>query len=100
MYTTKSYHGIDSGRRFDLGRILITRSARAVLSDDEIRFALIRHRSGDWGEVNDQDALRNETALHNGDHLMSVFVSKRHIRFYLITEADRTLTTILLPHES
>lgn len=94
-----SHHGADSAPRFDLGRLLITTGAGAELTAGEIKFALLRHRCGDWGEIGDEDAARNDVALETSGRLVSVFISKRLNRFYVITEADRSETTILLPHE-
>lgn len=95
-----SLHGADSAPRFDLGRTLITSGARAELSDDEIDFALLRHQSGNWGDLGKSDASSNDAAvMRGGGRVLSVYYSKRRVRFYVITESDRSVTTILLPHE-
>lgn len=94
-----SHFGADSGPRFELGRTMITRGALAALSNDEILFALRRHHTGDWGDLDDQDAACNEVALETGERLLSVYTSRTHERFYVITEWDRSQTTVLLPHE-
>jgi hypothetical protein len=94
-----SHPGADSGPRFDLGHTIITAEALDVLSDTDVQFALLRHRSGDWGELEESDAARNDVAASTEGRIVSVYESKTHQRFYVITEADRSVTTILLPHE-
>ena len=61
--------------------------------------ALRRHASGDWGDVCTDDLQSNQDALQNGLRLLSVYWSSEGIRFWIITEADRSATTILLPDE-
>ena len=85
--------------RFSLGRILATRQARERLSDEDIGLAILRHVSGDWGDVCSEDWEANTRALETGARLLSAYVSWDAIRFYLITEHDRSATTILLPEE-
>jgi hypothetical protein len=92
------HHGADAAPRLELGRVLVTSGARAVLSDDEIDFALTRHRAGDWGDLEPEDAARNDVALLSEGRIVSVYFSKG-TRFYIITEWDRSITTVLLPHE-
>jgi hypothetical protein len=61
--------------------------------------ALARHVSGDWGDVGEEDRLANEEALRDGTRLLSVYRSATGIRFWIITEADRAQTTVLLPED-
>lgn len=65
----------------------------------DIRCGLMRHSKGDWGEVGKEDWQENEVALSEGLRLFSVFRSKNGKKFWIITEADRSVTTILLPEE-
>jgi len=58
----------------------------------------MRHASGDWGEVCDEDKQANEQALINGDRLLSAY-DVMGKRIWIITEYDRSLTTILFPDE-
>ena len=58
--------------------------------------ALRRHQSGDWGDVCDEDRATNEKALELGMRLLSVYHSKRGEKFWIITEADRSSTTLLM----
>ena len=60
---------------------------------------LARHFCGDWGDVCDEDRGVNESALANGQRLMSVYKSSDHETIWIITEWDRSVTTILLPDE-
>jgi hypothetical protein len=94
-----SAFGADMAPKFPRGRILLTQAARSVLSDEDINFALLRHHCGDWGELDPGDRRRNESALVEGERLLSVYRSSKNIRFYVITEADRKVTTILLPSD-
>ncbi len=65
----------------------------------EIFTALCSHARGDWGDVSASDAEGNDVALVEGFRLFSVYNSAGGIRFWVITEADRSVTTILLPNE-
>ena len=85
--------------RFKLGRIVATRGALDELSHEEMVWALSRHVRGDWGELDDEDMDENERALKEGSRLFSVYGSARATRFYVITEWDRSVTTVLLPSE-
>jgi hypothetical protein len=85
--------------RFPLGRTVATRGALAELTPEDVSSALRRHASGDWGDLDEEDLAANERALLTGDRLVSVYSSASHVRFYIITESDRSVTTVLLPHE-
>ena len=85
--------------RFDLGRVVVTRTAVQVLLPADMFGALGRHVRGDWGEVDEDDWEANERALEDGDRLLSVYRSSGRTKFYVITEHDRSLTTILLPSD-
>ncbi len=88
-----------TARNVPLGRTVITANAKATLSDVDVEVALMRHERGDWGIVDDHDKEANERALQNGDRLLSVFRSEAGDRFYVITEWDRSATTVLLPED-
>ena len=60
---------------------------------------LARHRSGDWGEVPPEDWQANDEALAIGNRVLSAYRLKDGTRLWVITEADRSVTTILLPDE-
>ncbi|MBX3442135.1 MAG: hypothetical protein KF774_06990 [Planctomyces sp.] len=84
--------------RFAPGQIVITANAAGLLAPDEVASALARHLTGDWGTVCADDAEANEEALIHGDRLMSVYGQAKR-RFWIITEADRSVTTILMPED-
>ena len=85
--------------KFDLGQIVITRGAQAVLSHPEVLTALGRHVTGDWGQVGSEDWQENELSLREGFRLLSAYTDQNNVKFWIITEADRSSTTILLPSE-
>ena len=61
--------------------------------------ALFRHEHGDWGTLEAQDWETNQLALKNGDRLLSAYESTDGVKFWIITEADRSSTTVLLPED-
>ena len=85
--------------KFPLGQTVITANANAVLPELDVVLALQRHHSGDWGDVDEHDRQMNEDALRNGDRLFSVYKTVRDQKFYIITEHDRLVTTVLLPED-
>lgn len=90
---------VKSNLPLTLGRMVVTANAKNILSDSDIATALSRHRSGDWGELCEEDREVNEDALENGFRIMSVYTSKNGIKFWVITEADRSCTTVLMPED-
>lgn len=88
-------------RKFSLGRILITPGALAALeaAGQTPHGFLHRHVLGDWGDVDAHDRQANEGALRAGARLLSVYWTRREVKLWVITEADRQSTTILLPEE-
>lgn len=86
--------------RFNLGTLLITPAAQEALNangQDPHQF-LTRHAKGDWGIVCEHDCQANDDALIHGDRLLSVYQCHQ-ARIWIITEADRSATTILLPED-
>lgn len=81
-----------------LGEIVITANASLQLMTEEVLTALSRHRSGDWGDLCPEDIQANEEALMEGGRLLSAYGSG-HDRFWIITEADRSVTTVLMPDD-
>ena len=82
-----------------LGQTTATPAALGVLSRTDIVTALRRHAAGDWGEVDDEDRAANDSALTTGERLLSVYRSANGTTFWVITEADRSVTTVLLPED-
>ena len=84
---------------FDPGRIVSTPGALDAVSAIEMAQALARHLSGDWGELDHEDILANNHALVHGGRLFSAYTTADKTRFWIITEADRSITTVLRPAE-
>ncbi len=85
--------------KFRLGRIVATANAAARLNSEDILMAIARHQSGDWGEVGAHDRAANERALLQETRLLSAFRSSNGMKFWIITEADRSVTTVLFPED-
>ena len=86
---------------FKLGQLVMTVSARDALVEAEqnpYEF-LQRHASGDWGELCDEDKRENELSVREGFRILSAYRTRKDVRLWVITEADRSSTTILLPEE-
>lgn len=84
---------------FELGQTYITANAGRELHLDDVQRALSRHHAGDWGEVNPEDWQANQNALTDGLRLLSVYHDRDRVKFYIITEADRSITTVMLPED-
>ena len=84
---------------FPLGQIVATPGALERLTQEEIVSLLRRHMTGDWGELCEEDRVSNDLALVEGGRLFSAYDGESDDRFWVITEADRSVTTILLPDE-
>lgn len=82
-----------------LGQVVATANASATLPQDEVVAALRRHASGDWGDVDDDDRAANDAALEEGTRLLSVYHTKDGTKFWIITEWDRSVTTVLMPED-
>ncbi len=87
--------------RFPLGRIVATPGALEALQEagqDPMEF-LQRHQAGNWGELCEEDKKENDFSLKNGYRLLSAYTTKKAGKIWLITESDRSATTLLLHHE-
>ena len=84
---------------FRLGRIVTTPAALGRLSHDDILAGIQRHQAGDWGDLCEEDKRENQFALEKGFRLFSTYLAVNGVKFYVITEADRSVTTILLPED-
>jgi len=85
--------------KFPLGRVVATPAAINLLGHLEIDTLIMRHSFGDWGDICPDDAQVNEEALQDGDRLLSSYKSISGEKVWIITEADRSYTTVLLPSE-
>ncbi|HJN08637.1 MAG TPA: type I restriction endonuclease subunit M [Pirellulaceae bacterium] len=77
----------------------MTQNAASTLPEPEVSAALARHAAGDWGDVDEHDRSANEMALKDGSRLFSVYHAKDGTKFWIITEANRSSTTVLLPED-
>lgn len=91
--------GSSAKPKFSLGSLVATAGVLEVVPQDEIMHALSRHLRGDWGEVDEEDRDANEHGLIQALRLLSVYHSKSGTKFWIITEHDRSSTTVLLPSE-
>ncbi len=83
---------------FKLGKLVMTQGAINKISIDDMQIGLMKHSMGDWGDMPEEDKIQNNKSLEWGDRLMSAYKSGE-TKFWIITEADRSVTTILLPEE-
>lgn len=88
------------GLPIPLGQVVATPGALNLLQRARLNpfQMLLRHRSGDWGDVQPEDALANEVAAIHGNRVMSSYDAAGE-RLWIITEADRSATTLMLPEE-
>jgi hypothetical protein len=86
---------------FPLGRTFATPGAiDALRASGQLPDAFLRrHQIGDWGEVCDADKRENEFSIANGFRILSAYRTSGGIKLWVITEADRSVTTLLLPSE-
>jgi hypothetical protein len=87
--------------KFDLGQMVMTPGARDAMGTAghiPPEF-LLRHKHGDWGELDEEDKQANEEALRHGSRLVSAYRTRREDKLWVITEWDRSATTLLLPEE-
>jgi len=87
--------------KFFLGRTVATPGAlRALEQANQNPFEFLqRHQAGDWGELCEEDKRENEFSVRNGFRILSAYRTRNEVKIWIITEADRSVTTLLLPHE-
>lgn len=93
--------GVKEGTpKFSLGHVIITTELAHVIPDDkEIQEFLFRHVTGDWGDLEQADKEANDHDLEIGERLVSAYHLKSGEKIYIITEHDRSVTTILLAEQ-
>ena len=84
---------------FPLGHVVATPNALSRLSEQDVLEGLRRHAAGDWGDVCAEDGQENDLSLREGFRLFSVYHSAAREKFWIITEADRSATTVLMPED-
>lgn len=87
--------------RFPLGQIVATPGALEALTDANLRpvTLLKRHVTGDWGDMQDEDKAENEFSVDKELRIFSAYILNTKVKLWVITEADRSATTLLLPSE-
>jgi len=90
--------------KFKPGQIVVTRSVHTLMNENpefaaHVYASLNRHVAGDWGEISAGDKLTNETALLDGERLFSAYTREGLPPIWIITEWDRSVTTVLFPDE-
>jgi hypothetical protein len=95
------YRELAKPGKFDLGQIVMTPGANeALLTAQQVPAEfLLRHKHGDWGELCAEDRRENERSLLHGSRLLSSYRTRTAEKLWIITEWDRSVTTLLLPQE-
>jgi hypothetical protein len=90
---------VNRGPKFTLGQLRITPAVADAVPAHEVIKALARHSAGDWGELDRDTWVENDKALSKGGRLLSAYQASNGQKFWVITEADRVTTTVLLPED-
>ena len=96
--------GNGADKSFTLGQMVLTRGVKDKVADD-VQFAKFvtesrgRHAKGDWGDLSQEDKKENEYALGKYLRLFSAYERNGLPKIWIITEADRSVTTVLFPDE-
>ncbi|MRS99702.1 hypothetical protein GJQ57_13710 [Ralstonia pickettii] len=87
--------------RLPLGHLVATPAAVAALAASGVSIyrLLNRHARCDWGELSDEDRQQNDLAVTTGQRVLSSYPLENGQRIWIITEADRAVTTVLLPED-
>ncbi|MFZ7310979.1 hypothetical protein [Comamonas jiangduensis] len=106
MHVTNS-HTADVRRKpageppfFELGRVVATRAVHELIVEGRLNPVefLTRHINADWGEVPEEDWTANNRSVGSG-RILSAYDTACGVRFWIITEWDRSVTTLLLPED-
>lgn len=94
-------HSPEFQPRFELGHIVGTPGALEALQQagEDPLLLLARHVTGDWGELDTEDWATNEFSVANDLRLLSAYTLPTSVKIWVITEADRSITTVLLPED-
>lgn len=90
--------------KFNSGRLLMTRGVNDLVAENtefakHVHLSIKRHLAGDWGDLSDNDRIANEVALQEGERLLSAYTKEGLPKIWIITEWDRSATTVLFPDE-
>lgn len=90
----------DNTGKFALGELVITANAAQTLPPRDVLVCLLRHKFGDWGDLDEDDRKANNLALLDGDsRIFSAYRVRDDVKVWIITEATREATTVLLPED-
>lgn len=86
--------------KFSLGTVVATPGAIAFMEEHKVNATMLlsRHQTGDWGDVDEHDRAMNDAAVTQGNRVLSSYTIGFY-KLWIITESDRSATTILLPEE-
>lgn len=90
---------VETSGKFVPGQLVATLGALATIGKTALLAAYARHLNCDWGDVSKTDWRENDAALVRGERLFSAYHNKDDRKFWIITDAARSATTILLPEE-
>ncbi len=82
-----------------LGHIVTTPNALESIPNEDILRGIQRHQAGDWGNLTEDDRAANNQALEEGGQIISAYNASNGVRFWIVTEGDRSVTTVLLPED-
>jgi hypothetical protein len=90
--------------RFPLGQTVLTRGVNDLVAENAafaklVTESLVRHATGDWGDLSVEDKEENDLSLKEGLRLLSAYETEGLPKIWVITEADRSVTTVLFPEE-
>jgi hypothetical protein len=94
--------------KFPIGELVCTRGVALLMNDEAdedkefynfVLSSLKRHVQGDWGELPPEDVKENEYSLNRNLRLLSAYLHEKLPKIWIITEADRSVTTVLFPEE-
>ncbi len=92
-----------ANKLFELGKLVITPAAKEALDANGVHEILValheRHAMGDWGDISDDDKQANDESVKNGGTMILSAYEINGTRFWIITEHDRSVTTVLLPED-
>ena len=92
-------------RKFDLGQTFVTKGVWDAIGNNvgdfiTMNVCLSKHHNGDWGNLDEEDKMLNDIAVEDGGRILSAYeIGENKVKIWIITEADRSYTTILLPEE-
>lgn len=84
---------------FSLGKVVATSNALSLIDQADINIALARYMACDWGDLCEEDKAINDYAIKNGERILASYKSGKGVTFWIITEWDRSVTTVLLPED-